>query len=176
MTYAVEEAHPVTSAADTAAFLRGVRLFREFPAGDLDELTACLREQELPSGQVLFREREPGDEMFFVRRGTVIISKAVTAQVEEVLTRMGPGEFFGEMSLLDGAPRSATARAVSDVLLLALDRGNFQRFVAASPRSAARFFRAYGEAVAERLRGTNDLVTEATRWGLEATGLDTPVR
>ncbi len=166
------EADPVSAPAEAIAFLQGVRLFKEFTATDLADLAARLRERKLRRGEVLFHEGEAGEEMFFVRRGTVIISKAVTGRVEEVLARMGPGEFFGEMSLFDGAPRSATVRAESDVLLLALDRESFQRFVAASPRVAAVFFRAQGQAVVEHLRGANHLVAEVTRWGLEATGLD----
>ena len=165
----------VSRSSDVVAFLTQVSLFKEFNVTDLEDLAARLREQPLMRGQVLFREGEPGEEMFFVRHGSIIISKAVTERAEEVLMRMGPAQFFGEMSLFDQAPRSATVRAESDTLLLALHREDFRRFVAASPRIAAAFFRAYGEAVVERLRGTNNLVAEA-RWGLEATGLEMSVR
>ncbi len=60
--------------------------------------------------------------MYLVRRGTLIISKAVTGKVDQVLARFGPGEFFGEMGLFDRSPRSATVQADTDATLLALDR------------------------------------------------------
>lgn len=170
------EPHREPDRDETIAFLRGVGLLREFNAAELSDLAARLSERRVMRGQALCEEGNTGDEMFFVRRGTVIVSTAVTGDVEEVLARFGPGEFFGEMSLFDGAPRSATVRAESDVVLLALDRKHFEAFVAASPHVAAVFFRAHSQAVAQRLRGSNTLVAEVVRWGLEATGLDTPSR
>jgi CRP-like cAMP-binding protein len=116
--------------------------------------------------------------MFFVRRGTVVVSKAVTGPVEQVLARMGPGDFFGEMSLFDRAPRSATiqADAGNDVGLLVLDRASLESLIDANPRAAASFFHALVQVFIERLRTSTDLVAEVTRWGLEATGLDVDVR
>ena len=78
-------------------------------------LGASLRERALKRGQVLFREGDSGEEMFLVRRGSIVISKPVTGRVEQVLARIGPGDFFGEMSLFDRSPRSATVQADSDV-------------------------------------------------------------
>lgn len=170
----VRRRNPVSDSAGTTTFLRQVRLLAELTPSELQALAVRLRELELRRGEILFREGEPGEEMFFVRRGTIIISKGVTTSLDEVLARLGPGEFFGEMSLFDGAPRSATARAETDTELLALDQRGFQDFVTASPRVTALFFHAYGQAVIERLRGTTNLVAEVTRWGLEATGLDLP--
>jgi CRP/FNR family transcriptional regulator len=110
--------------------------------------------------------------MYFVADGILIISKAVTDDMDEVRARLGPGEVLGEMSLLDGAPRSATARAATRARLFALDRDNFNAFIGASPRLAAAFFRAHGAVAVSRLRASGNLVAEVTGWGLEATGLD----
>jgi len=60
--------------------------------------------------QILFREGDRGDEMFIVRRGTILISKSVTGKVEQVLVRVEPFDFFGEMSLFDGSPRPPPPR------------------------------------------------------------------
>lgn len=157
---------------EIAAFLREVRLFKEIAPPELHELAQRLRERALRKGQVLFREGEPGDEMFLVRRGTIVVSKAVTGRVEQVLARMGPGDFFGEMSLFDHSPRSAAVQAESDVALLVLDRPNLQHLIDLSPRAAAGFFHALVGVFIERLRASGNLVAEVTRWGIEATGLD----
>ena len=132
----------VSNLHDTAAFLSTVRLFRELTDPELQAFGACLRERGLRKGQILFREGDSGEELFLVRRGTVVISKAVTGRVEQVLARASGGDFFGEMSLFDHSPRSATIQAEGDVDLLALDRGNLNRLIEANPRAAAAFFQA----------------------------------
>lgn len=158
--------------AETLAFLREVRLFKGIADPELGALAETLRERPLRQGQVLFREGEVGEEMFVVLRGSIVISKPVTGRVEQVLARIGPGDFFGEMSLFDRSPRSATIQADSDATLLALDREAMRRLIEQSPRAAAAFFHALVQVFIERLRASGDLVAEVTRWGLEATGLD----
>jgi len=162
----------VATAAETAAFLKTIRLFREFAEPELLAFASRLRERTLRKSQVLFREGDAGDEMFLVRRGTMIISKAVTGRVEQVLDRAPAGDFFGEMSLFDRAPRSATLQAETDVELLVLDRDNLNLLIEVNPRAAAAFFQALVGVFIERLRASGNLVAEVTRWGLEATGLD----
>jgi CRP-like cAMP-binding protein len=166
----------VSNPAETAAFLSSVRLFREFDGSELQAFTGRLRERLLRKGQVLFREGDSGEEMFLVRRGAVIISKAVTGRVDQVLARAVAGDFFGEMSLFDRSPRSATIQAETDVELLALSRDNLNVLIEANPRAAAEFFHALVYVFIERLRAQGNLVAEVTRWGLEATGLDVESR
>jgi len=110
--------------------------------------------------------------MFFLRAGEVIISKHVKGRVEQVLARMGPGDFFGEMGLFDRQPRSATIQADTDVVVLELDGDNLEQLVARSPRAASAFFYQMVRVFIQRLRDSTSLVAEVTRWGLEATGLD----
>jgi CRP-like cAMP-binding protein len=166
----------VSIAAETLAFLREVRLFKDIAGPELATLGETMHERPLRRGQVLLREGDPGEEMFVVRRGSLVISKAVTGRVEQVLARIGPGDFFGEMSLFDRSPRSATIQADSDSTLLALDREALRRLTDLNPRAAAAFFHALVQVLIERLRASGDLVAEVTRWGLEATGLDVDAR
>jgi CRP/FNR family cyclic AMP-dependent transcriptional regulator len=166
----------VGTSGDTLAFLRSVRLFRNVDDPDLATFAGSLREQSLRRGQILFREGDHGDEMFLVHAGSIVISKAVTGRVEQVLARVGPGDFFGEMALFDRSPRSATVQADTDVILLVLDRAALARLTEDSPRAAAAFFQSLVQVFIERLRASGDLVAEVTRWGLEATGLDVDSR
>jgi CRP-like cAMP-binding protein len=166
----------VSSPAETVAFLREVRLFKDVGLPELTVLGQSLRERALRRGQVLIREGEIGEEMFIVVRGSLVISKLVKERVEQVLARAGPGDFFGEMSLFDRSPRSATVQADSDAAVLVLDRGTLRRLTEQSPRAAAAFFHALVQVFIERLRASGDLVAEVTRWGLEATGLDVDAR
>lgn len=162
------------AAPDVAEFLRDVRLFQAFSDDDRAAVARVLRERTVRKGQVLLREGDEGAEMYLVRRGALVVSKAVTGPVEQILARMGPGDFVGEMALFDGAPRSATiqADAAGDAVLLVLDRANLEALIEANPRAAASFFHALVQVFIERMRASGTLIAEVTRWGLEATGLD----
>ncbi|MBI4589909.1 MAG: cyclic nucleotide-binding domain-containing protein [Candidatus Rokubacteria bacterium] len=158
--------------ADAVAFLRSVSVFKDLAEPHLVALALRLQPRRLTKGEVLFREGDKGEELYLIREGTVVVSKPVIGRVEQVLARMGPGEFFGEMSLFDRAPRSATIQAETDALLLCLDRESLQQLVEISPRAAAAFFFQMVQVFVSRLRESGNLVAEVTRWGLEATGLD----
>jgi len=79
-------------------------------------------ELRAPTGTVLFREGEPGDSMFIIQRGRVRIRFA--AHPAEVAT-LGPGDFLGELSLLSGVARTATAEVAEDAVLLVIRRDTF---------------------------------------------------
>jgi CRP/FNR family cyclic AMP-dependent transcriptional regulator len=122
---------------------------------------------------VLFREGDPGEEMYFIRSGTILVSKKVSGRVEQILSRLESGAIFGEMSVFGDEPkRTATIQADVETSLLALDRASINQFIEANPRDAARFFLEMARVLIRRLVQSSDLVREVTRWGLEATGLD----
>ncbi len=87
--------------------------------------------REYPPGSVIFREGETGDEMYVVQAGEVRISKRV-ANGERVLATLGPGEFLGEMAILNARPRTATARVVDDASarVLVIDARRFEQMIA----------------------------------------------
>jgi hypothetical protein len=156
----------------TASFLATVPLFNAFSREDIGEVAERMKVRRLRKGQVLFAEGDRGEEMFLVQEGRVLISKEVTGNAEEVLAAMEPGDFFGEMNVFAGLPRSATVRAETDAVLLGLDRRSLQQLVERSPRAGLIFFTAMVREFSKRLDRTDSLVAEVTRWGLEATGLD----
>jgi len=132
-----------------------------------------LRERRLRKGEVLFSEGDPGEEMFFIRSGAILVSKKVSGRVEQILNRFEPGASFGEMSVFgDEARRTATIQADVETSLLALDRESLNQFIEANPRDAALFFQEMARVLIRRLLQSSQLVAEVTRWGLEATGLD----
>ena len=154
-------------------YLRGVVLFKDVEEQVLLALWPSFRERRLKKGDVVFRAGDPGEELFLIRDGSIVVSKPVTGRVEQVLSRLGGGEVFGEMSVFgDERRRSATCQAEIDSLLYSLDRDSLSRFVTGSPLAAAKFFQQMAQVAFKRLRDSSDLVAEVTRWGLEATGLD----
>jgi CRP-like cAMP-binding protein len=93
-----------------------------------------------PAGKTVFREGERGEEMFIIEDGEVEIVK-LHGPVERLLSTLGPGDFFGEMSLLEGQPRLATARAKSDVKLLPIDASTFDQLLRDNPEITIRMMR-----------------------------------
>ena len=160
------------SVDDTMGFLERLPPFEEFTRDQLALLARGVRPRTLDGGEVLFKEGDSGGEMFFVWQGAIVISKAVTGSIEKVLARMLPGDFFGEMSLFGQLRRSATAQAEAATLLLGLDRESVLEVIALSPTAGLAFFTSLVQEFSRRLAMTDDLVAEVTRWGLEATGLD----
>jgi len=105
-----------------------------------------------PAGTVLFREGEPGAEMFLIVVGAVRLRKKMGIG-ERTLALLGPGEFFGEMAILTGEPRSATATVEEDARLVPIDAAMLEQLVARSPEISVRLLKR----LAFRLKATNDL-------------------
>lgn len=109
--------------------------------------------KEFPRGTVLFREGEAGRDMFVVHEGRVRIGKSAGAQ-ETVLGMLGPGEFFGEMSILSGNPRSATATCETACKLLVVDQRTFEAMIRGHGEIALRMIRT----LADRLQHANEQI------------------
>jgi CRP/FNR family transcriptional regulator/CRP/FNR family cyclic AMP-dependent transcriptional regulator len=108
--------------------LQRVPLFSGFNERELRRIADMSRIIEIPAGTVITELGQPGDAFFVVIDGAVAARTPVRAG-----SQLGPGDFFGEMSLLDGEPRSATTVAITDVRLLAVDRSNFWRLLEETP-------------------------------------------
>ena len=114
--------------------LTDCRLFAGLDARTLDLLAAALRSRRYRRDEVIFHADDPGDSLFIVARGAVKITLAADDGTEPaILTTIGPGGFFGELALLDGAPRSATAVSLGPVQTLVLGRGAFDSLVDSEP-------------------------------------------
>ncbi len=147
-----------------------VVLFQDLEAESLANLAPLLIAKKFAAGTLIFREGDDSDALYIVERGTVVVSKHVSGDVEMVLTRFEPGDFFGEMGLFDNAPRSASASAETDILLWRLDRSVFHDIFSYHPEMAAKICYRLVTIFIERLRVTNEQSRDAIRWALEATG------
>lgn len=122
-------------AADTALVaLRQCRLFAGLGAASLGLVGAALRPRRFRRGETIFHVGDPGDALFVVASGQVKITIPPDDGSESaILTTIGPGGFFGELALLDGARRSATAVALDAVTTEVLRRDAFDRLVDEQP-------------------------------------------
>ena len=112
-------------------------------------------EIRVPKNTVLFRQGDPGDHLFVVAEGRVRLTLGSGADAHAI-AEFGPGEFFGELSLLSGAARSATAEAIDDCRLLAIGRDAFAMLVQDDLEIVARMLTAQGR----RLSRTNQPIQQ----------------
>ena len=108
---------------------------------------------DFKAGTVLFEEGQPGDYMYVVQSGEVEIRRTV-GETERVLAVLTPGEFLGEMAILNGRPRSATAVVRSDARLMVIEGKTFEAMLRARPEIALRIIKT----LALRLEGANQQV------------------
>ena len=128
------------------------RLFAELTSEDADVVLKACEERNLVGGEELFRENDPGDSLFIVQSGRVDIFKNIRGDVDRSLASFGPGDVIGEMSFIDGARRSATARTTEKSEFLVLSRQSFAKVQRDRPDIAAACFRNMAGIVASRLR------------------------
>jgi CRP-like cAMP-binding protein len=109
--------------------LERIQLFSGLAPTDLVRLAEGLRTRRFRRGEVLFHQGDPGDSLFIVSSGAVKIVLPSEEGDEAILTSIRPGSFFGELALLDGAPRSATAVAMEPTETLVLRREAFRALI-----------------------------------------------
>jgi len=129
-------------------------LFQNLSEEELRKVSLLFELVDLPMGEVLFYEKEPADEMYIVLEGKVKASLFNERGDELVLAEFGPGEFIGEMGIIDQGPRSATAIAEENSRLAVLSRDAFLKILRENPDIALNVMRS----LVARLRRTDDLV------------------
>jgi CRP/FNR family cyclic AMP-dependent transcriptional regulator len=118
---------------DERELLRSVPLFSELTEPDIVSLARLTTRRRYPKDTVVFFENEEGDFFFTIVQGRIKVTILGDDGREIILSVLGPGDFFGEMALLDNEPRSATAIAAEDAELLSLHRTDFQSTIGDNP-------------------------------------------
>ena len=109
------------------------------------------------AGTVLFREGETGGEMYVLQSGVVRITRR-SRGTQKLLATLGPGEFFGEMSIISSKPRTATAEVVSEARVLVIDARTFEIMVRSNVEIAVRLIKKFAERLAEADEQIENLV------------------
>jgi CRP-like cAMP-binding protein len=146
----------VAGGITAGATLAGIDLFSALTPEELAGLGARLRRRRYPKGTVLFVEGDPGTGLYVIESGRVKIVLASPAGRELVVAVRGPGEFIGDMALLDGEPRSADAVAAEDCRVLILPREDFVRFVETHPLAAMRLLAVLSRRLRQTMRQHQD--------------------
>ncbi len=135
----------------TETHLRGLKLLAGLSPSQLEEISRRLKPVRYRQGEVIIREGDPGDEMYFIESGRVQVVRGSGPQAI-ILDEMGAGDLFGEMALLTHGPRSATVTALSDLNLWVLPQADFEDLVTAYPNLALSLSRL----LSERLRNVDE--------------------
>ena len=134
--------------------LRSVPLFASLDDQAAGELRDLLELREVPGGTTLFRLGDTGDSMYLIESGRVRISLKDADGSDVTLAELAGGDFFGEMALLDGKPRSADTTVIEDAFFAVLSRDNFLKFVRSNPDVALKML----SAITHRLRKTDEML------------------
>ena len=146
---------------DRIKFLKTVAFFNELSDRQLKTVSSILFERRYETDELIFEEGQPGAALFLILDGKV----AVEMRRENHTTTLAileRGEFFGEMALLDEAPRSANARSLEQTYALALYRNDLSQLIQRDPQTACQIYRALAHIIGDRLRSTNQLMQMET--------------
>ncbi len=140
---------------DDNTFLGSLAVFQGLAGEDLEGLQRIIERMQYRAGKVIFRQGEEGNDLFVIRDGHVSVWLREGDKTKE-LVRLREGSFFGEMSLFDEYPRSATVLALSDVLAYRIGGEAFRAFSLQHPRVLFQVCKVFSH----RLRDTNSLLTK----------------
>ena len=138
----------------TADFLYQIPLFQKIPSDQLVDLLRMLRPVSYKAGEIIFKQGQQGRAAFLIQSGTVEI---FVSEQEKFLsiTRLGEKEIFGELALIDGAPRSASARAVVACEILCIDKKEFDYLRTQFRPVVFHLLREFSDELCIRIRETN---------------------
>ncbi len=146
---------PEHSNSEILNMLRGHPLFEALPQGDLERLVEMTSPIHLDQGEILMQEGTPGGSLYLLLEGEFEVTKRSGQQDVQIALR-GPGEVFGEISILDRAPRSATLTATRPSSLLELNQQAFQNVIESSPQAALALL----STITSRLRNTEAMLRQ----------------
>ncbi len=143
--------------ADSIAFLQRVSIFSGVNADSLARIASITVEKTFPKKSIIFHEGDEGDTLYILKSGRVKISKITEDGREKTLTIMQPGDFFGEMAILDSLPRSATAEVLDEpATAFTVNKRDFERIIVETPLIALQIMRD----LTRRIRQVNQQVED----------------
>ncbi|MBT3275767.1 MAG: GGDEF domain-containing protein, partial [Spirochaetales bacterium] len=145
--------------------LKKVEIFSDLDTDEIRELASSLRRQSLSKDEVLFNEGDSGSELFIVESGSLGVRVKTQDGTDLDVAEFGPGDFFGEMSIFEQEPRSATCYARSDSDLLSLHEKELLNLIENSPASSIKMMLRMLRITRGRLDNTGSFLSEMVQWG-----------
>jgi len=146
--------------------IKGSTMLRGVSDDDLKELAAVCEMRHMGEGTTIFIENMPGEALFLIRKGIVRISRMFAEGDEKTLVVLSPEDIFGEMAIVDGLPRSATARVAEEAELISLKKSDFETLCQNNPGLALKMVMNIVRVFSKRVREANDEYREMLAWSL----------
>jgi len=146
--------------------LQKTEIFSKLAPAELESVARCVAERTTPAGEILIKEGDPGQALFLIRDGRVTVEKTVDGKAIE-LADLGPGAVFGEMSLIDNFPTSASVIARADCDFLVISRLDLDVLLNWDTVLASKMWRSFTQMLCYRVRASNERLLE--RFGNDAT-------
>jgi CRP-like cAMP-binding protein len=137
---------------DNLELIKKTVLFKGSSREELELASGLFQERQIKQNTTIFTEKMPAEALYIIKSGNVRISIMAGEGEEKPLLMLGPGEFFGELALLQEESRLVTARAETPVELLLLTRKDFQALVELDPRTGARVAMTIAKLLAMRVK------------------------
>jgi CRP-like cAMP-binding protein len=137
--------------------LESLHPFGQLTPAELAVVKPLLTRRVFAAGEVIFREGDPGDELYVIARGSASVRRADGPRSTRLVT-FGEGMVFGEMALLDSRPRSASVQADGELVCHVLPRAAFDQIVALHQGVAVKLLASFAQELGRRLRFTNEIV------------------
>lgn len=144
--------------------LRVNPLFEDLTDDDLDKVMEVIQQKEFSAGNEIFDETLSGRELYIILKGKVRIIKITREGERQILSVLKPGNFFGELSLLDGRKHSATAEAVEDAVLLVITQQALAQIEKNHPKVALKVIKNMALKISGTLREMNDKFMEMVNY------------
>jgi CRP/FNR family cyclic AMP-dependent transcriptional regulator len=154
-----QTAEPASPSTAVVEALGKIRIFHSIAEEGLLALASIAKEVSYRGGELIFKEGGTGGELYLILEGKVRISREVAGMGEEALAVLGPGDAFGEMSLVDDFPRSADAKVHERCRLLVLEKDAMEDLLFLEKDLAYEILWNFVKILSARLRETNDKMT-----------------
>jgi diguanylate cyclase (GGDEF)-like protein len=154
--------------SEKTVFLKGVRIFCDLTDEEIRGLLEVLHPRELKKGETLFQQGDPGGQLFVVEAGALGIAVTLEDGKNLEIAEFTKGDFFGEMSIFEEEPRSATCYAKSRSRLLGMNKAEFLQLVETNPGSAGKVMTHMLSVTRCRLEDTGEFLSDMVQWGEEA--------
>jgi CRP-like cAMP-binding protein len=142
---------------DNLELLQKTVLFKGSTREELDLVIGLFQDRQIKEHTTIFTEKMPAEALYIIKKGNIRISLMAGEGEEKSLLLLGPGDFFGELALLQEESRMVSARAETAAELLVLTRKDFQALTDLDPRTGARVLAAIGKLLAMRVKAYSAL-------------------
>jgi diguanylate cyclase (GGDEF)-like protein len=150
---------------DLREALKKTTIFENLRDEELDILLSRMKQAKAPKGKTVFHEGEEGEELYVILDGSINISTRLPDGTDLHLANIDAGSFFGEMAIIENAPRSATCKAVEKCNFLSLYRNDFYEIIHNYPEMALKILYRMLVIMSQRFKNAGAALTEMVRWG-----------